>query len=291
MQRRLTWLLLSMLAVLLVLCSCGRAAQPGSLGATAAGIGTTDPPPATMSFISNWQFSTSSTIPGTPPVTIGGSLTQTGGSVSGTVHVQGSSCFDQMTMVALTGTLTGDNLSVTSKSASAQLTVTGSVTDNALTQQFSSGQFTGTYTINGGCANSDQGSVTGTKIPYIANFLNGTFTDSGGGAFDLTGDVAQDASASPEGSFGISGTATINTACFSSGTITAGTFPSGSFIIGTSASLVIVTGNGTIAFLGTLDPVTGNISGGYTVVGGTCDQAGTAVLVAASPWDYGPSRH
>jgi hypothetical protein len=44
-------------------------------------------------------------------------------------------------------------------------------------------------------------------------------------------------SASSEGSFGISGTATFGTACFGSGKIVAGTFPSGSFMIGTSVGL------------------------------------------------------
>ena len=36
------------------------------------------------------------------------------------------------------------------------MTFTGTITDNA---------FTGTYSINGGCANGDQGKVTGVKVP------------------------------------------------------------------------------------------------------------------------------
>ena len=71
-----------------------------------------------------------------------------------------------------------------------------------------------------------------------------------------------------------------------SGTITSGTFPSGSFIIGTTVTLVIDSGNSTVAFHGTANPTTGQISGNYTVVGGGCDQTGTAVLDASSPWDY-----
>jgi len=55
--------------------------------------------------------------------------------------------------------------------------------------------------------------------------------------------------------------------------------------MGTSVALAIETGNGTG---GTLNLVTGETSGDYTVFGGTCDQTGTAVLVASSPWDYGP---
>jgi hypothetical protein len=57
-------------------------------------------------------------------------------------------------------------------------------------------------------------------------------------------------------------------------------------IMGTTVALAIQTGNGTLAFLGTLHRDKGEISGDYTVSGGTCDQTGTAVLVVSSPWDY-----
>jgi rRNA maturation protein Nop10 len=142
----------------------------------------------------------------------------------------------------------------------------------------------GTYTLSGAC--TDQGNVTGIKIPFITNILSGTFTPSGGATFNVVGDVAQDSVASSEGSFGITGTVTFSTSCFSSGTIKSGTFPSGSFIIGNSVALEIGTSNGTVAFLGALNLDKNEIRGDYTVSGGTCDQAGTAVLVASSPWDY-----
>ena len=94
-------------------------------------------------------------------------------------------------------------------------------------------------------------------------------------------------SASSEGSFGISGTANFGTSCFGSGEIVAGTFPSGSFMIGTSVVLAIQTDNGTIIFVGTDTDHggIGEISGEYTVTGGTCDQTGTALL-HDDPWGY-----
>ena len=275
------WANILLLSTLLLLCGCGGGRTSGPTSGP-----TSDPPPPGVSVVSNWQFSTTSTVPGMPPVTIAGSISVSGNSVSGAVHVVGSNCFDRLTTVGLTGTLTGGNISLTSASVAGQVaTFTGSFSDPGTYQP---GKFTGTYAINGGCANGDQGNVTGVKIPYIANILNGTFTSSGGGTFDVAGDVAQEASASSEGSFGVSGTSTLTTSCFSSGTISAGTFPSGSFIMGTSVALEIATGNGTVKFLGTWDLTTGEISGTYTVSGGTCDQTGTAVLVASSPWDYGP---
>ncbi|MBZ5655444.1 MAG: hypothetical protein LAO56_09210 [Acidobacteriia bacterium] len=258
----LLWLLLGVS----LLCGCG-----------GGGARTSGPPPLFLDIAGNWQFSTTSTVSGTP-VTIAGSIKQSGSSVRGAVHVDGSNCFDRLTTMGLTGTLTGSNISLTSTSVAGQVTsFTGSITDNTLT---------GTYTINGGCADGDRGNVTGIKILTIANTLNGTFTTSGGETFDVAADVAQESRASAEGSFGVTGTVTFSTSCFSSGTITSGTFPSGSFIIGTSVALEIETGNGTVAFLGTLNQDKGEISGDYTVFGGTCDQTGTAVLVASSPWDY-----
>ena len=212
-----------------------------------------------------------------PRLTIAGSIKQSSSAVSGAVHVTGSSCFDQLTTMGLTGTLTGNNISLTSTSVSGQVTTfTGSITDSALT---------GTYTINGGCANGDQGTVTGIKIPFIANTLSGTFTTSAKATFNVEADVAQSSGASSEGSFGITGTVNFSTPCFSSGTMMPGTFPSGSFIIGESVAFEIKTGNGTVAFLGTANPSTGEITGDYTVSGGTCDQTGTGVLVA-DPWGY-----
>jgi hypothetical protein len=194
------------------------------------------------------------------------------------VHVDGSNCFDPLITVGLTGALTGGNISLTSTPVRGQvMTFTGTITNNT---------FTGTYSINGGCSDGEQGNVAGINVPIIGNTLNGTFTNSGGDTFDVAADVAQNSSASSDGSFGISGTATFHTSCFISGTIASGRFPSGSFILGTSVALVIDTGNGTLAFLGTEDLAKNEISGSYTVAGGTCDQTGTAVLVVSSPWDY-----
>jgi hypothetical protein len=56
--------------------------------------------------------------------------------------------------------------------------------------------------------------------------------------------------------------------------------------MGTTVAFEVDTGNGTIAFLGTLNPITLEAKGSYTVSGGTCDQTGTADLIAGNPWDY-----
>jgi hypothetical protein len=207
-----------------------------------------------------------------------------GTSVSGAVHVSGSNCFDRLTTVGLTGTLTGGNMSLTSASVAGQVaTFTGTFSDPGT---FLPGQFIGTYAINGGCADGEKGNATGVKVLYIGNTLKGTFTTSREVTFSVAGDIAQGSASSSAGSFAITGTVTFNTSCFSSGTMASGTFPSGSFIMGTSVAFEIATGNGAVAFLGTLNPATGEIDGDYTISGGTCDQTGTAVFAASSPWDY-----
>jgi hypothetical protein len=250
------------------------------------------PPPQGLNIAGNWQFSTTPTVAGTPAITIAGSISQSASSVSGAVHVDGSNCFDPLITVGLTGTLTGGDISLTSTPVVGQvITFTGTSTYN---------NFTGIYSINGGCADGEQGNVAGIIVASItygaaSSQLSSTFTTSGGETFDVVADVTQSSNASSEGSFGITGTATFGTSCFSSGTITSGTFPSGSYIIGASVALEIETGNGTVTFLGTANAVSlvdlasgagGQFSGTYTVSGGTCDQTGTAILSVPGKWDY-----
>jgi hypothetical protein len=270
-----------LLSALLVLCGCG-----GGGGKTSVALSSppSDPPAQGLNAAGNWQFSATST-GGKPPTTIAGSITQSGVSVSGAVHLDGSNCFDHMSTIGLTGTVNGSDISFTSTSSDGQvITFTGTIGNDAVNGTDSA--FNGTYTIKGGCANGDQGSVTGIRVPFIGNTWNGTFTTSKQETFDATGSEAESSTPSPAGSFGITGTATFGLSCFSSGTITPGTFPSASFIIGTSVALGIVTDNGTITFLGTLNPDRSEIRGAYSVVGGTCDDTGTAVLTVSSPWDY-----
>jgi hypothetical protein len=254
---------------------------------------TAQPPatPATPDIAGNWQFNALSTVPGKPPLSFAGSISQTNSTASAALHVNGSNCFNQLTTIGLTGTFTGSDISLTSTPVEGQVTtLAGTITENDYTDIF-----TGTYTINGGCGDGDKGTVTGIFI-YIDDALDGTFTTSQQQTFTVSGGLGQYSSPSLDGSFGITGTAAFSTpSCFSSSsvTITPGTLSSGSFIIGTTVGLEFDTGNGTITFLGTvnLDSYDAEfdsylISGNYTVSGGTCDGTGTAGLRVYNPWDY-----
>jgi hypothetical protein len=203
--------------------------------------------------------------------------------ISGAVHINGSNCFDPLSTAKLTGTLTGSDLSLTATSVDGQVTtLTGSISDNTLTATHLPGEFIGTYTINGGCAEGDKGNVTGVKEPSLAGNWAGDFTSETGDTNRLAVTLAQGAATS-EGIFALSGTAVFEVGtCFTSAKIMSGTFPSGSYVMGNSVSLEIETDNGVIVFLGTSGHG-GLIRGNYTLAGSTCEPAGTAYL---SPWEY-----
>jgi hypothetical protein len=263
------------LSFAVLLSGCGASHSPNlpSTPSPAQPSGT----PSIPNIAGNWQFNATSNIPGNPPLTFAGNISQTNSEVSGALHVDGSNCFNQLTIMGLTGAVSAGSTSLTSTALNGQV----------VTFTFSNTTFTGTYKINGGCDAGDQGSVTGANVSLAnADGWSGTFTSSAQKAFNAAGNFAQSTSASPEGSLGITGTATFDTPCFSAATISAGSYPAGNFILGTLVSLQIETDNGTVAFLGTVNPPTEIINGTYSVVGGTCDQAGTAVLALGGQWDY-----
>jgi hypothetical protein len=204
--------------------------------------------------------------------------------VGGALRVTGSNCVDQLTMMSVTGTVNVDNASLTATGMDGQ-----AVTFAGTFSGYAPGPtFTGTYTIKGGCATGQEGAVTGVWIPGISDLYSGTFTSSTQKTFTVWSYITQNASASSQGSFELSGTASFDTPCFAAGTIKPGALPSGSFILGTSVTLEFDTGNGTLTFVGTLNgnENDSNIVGNYTISGSTCNDSGTAVLIVESVWDY-----
>ena len=263
-----------LLSVLVLLCGCG--GGPGTSYSSPPSGPPSAPSPPGQGISGGWQLSTTSTV-GMPSLTIAGSINQSGSSITGAVHVAGGSCFDQQNTIGLTGTLTDGNISLTSESVDGQVfTFAGSITTKANFPD----TLTGTFAVNGGCANGEQGNVTGFSVGSIAGNWGGIWTTAGGGTLNASAQLAQ-ASASSQGSFGLTGTITFDDGCLKSGTIASGTFPSGSFILGTSVTLEIQTDNGTVAFLGTMEPW-GLIEGNYTVTRGPCEPSGTGYL---SPWE------
>jgi hypothetical protein len=143
------------------------------------------------------------------PLTIAGSISVSGSSVSGAVHVAGSNCFDRLTIVVLTGTLTNGNISLTSTAVNGQvITLTGSITEKIGFPD----SLVGTYAINGGCADGDQGNSTGYNVISLAGYWAGSLTGAGGQTIHWDTQLNQNRPTA-EGSFGLSGAFTFD-GCF-----------------------------------------------------------------------------
>jgi hypothetical protein len=172
----------------------------------------------------NWALSaTSATNNSGAPSSIGGNLTQSGQVVSGTVHIVGSTCFDSAEAIPVSGSINGSNLVLQVNSTSGQqVTLAATVTSTSIN---------GTYTVAGGCANGDAGTVAGNPVPSISGTWSGPVAGSGGTNVTLSIALTQATTASADGSFALTGTVTyMNSSCSTSGTITSGS------IAGTSIS-------------------------------------------------------
>jgi hypothetical protein len=161
----------------------------------------TEPPAPRV--LGDWEFNTTSNVVGNLALRFAGSIdSQTDPSkgttdFKGTLHIDGSNCFDRSTTVGFTGTATADDGSVTITASGGQMvTFTGS---------FSNVGFTATYSINGGCANGNQGKVNGSSIFDINDDWEGVFTSSAHNPFNVVVDIAQNGSSTSEGVFGLTG--------------------------------------------------------------------------------------
>src|SRR5580704_5246145 len=124
------------LSATLLFCGCGGAPGPGSAPGSPTQIPSSTPQTVTPTF-GNWQFNAASSVPGKPPLTFAGSIGQTGTAVTSALHVDGSNCFDRLTTISFTSTVTGTSTSLTSPAIDGQVII--------LTGNFSGEAFNGTY--------------------------------------------------------------------------------------------------------------------------------------------------
>ena len=243
---------LAFLAVLLAGCG-GSSSSPG--------------PTSTLTIQSgNWNISASSIA--APGVTFlaGGNLMQSGNSISGVVHIFNSTCFGQTTDVPVSGSVSGQSVTLSSPAIQGQ-TVTVSLNG-------SSTALSGTYSVAGtGCAAGDRGTVNANLVPSITGSWHGTFTSTAnpGTTVDATADLTQSATADAHGLFAVTGTVTFTgSTCFTSGTIVQ------SVLAGGALELEITTNDqptpGDIGFLAFMDnPSAANAATGlYQINAGTC---------------------
>jgi hypothetical protein len=99
------------------------------------------------------------------------------------LRVGAANCFNRPTAIGMATTLTADETSVTFTALDGQVVT---FTENS-TQRHLHRDRQQQWWMH----RRPAGRVTSINIPYIANQLNGTFTDSAQGTFNLAGDIAQ----------------------------------------------------------------------------------------------------
>jgi hypothetical protein len=133
-----------------------------------------------------------------PPATIAGSIAQSGVLINGAVRVNGSNCLDRLTTIGLTGTLTKGNVALTSTSADGQVITFGGCISKKVGFPYT---FTGTYAINDGYANGDQGNITLYGVDSITGYWAGNLTTAEGETIHWDTQLALGSTS--EGSFGL----------------------------------------------------------------------------------------
>jgi len=224
----------------------------------------------------NWSVTATSTAPTSHNLAvnvfyIGGNLTQNGSAVSGQMVVANSDCFDVSTPVAITGTVKGKAVTLTTAAFQEQVvTVTGTASDPST--------LSGTYKVTGGLCDGDSGTVTASAVPSISGTWNGlvspTGTASVQGISQATISIAmtQASTASEDGSFALTGDITYtNSSCSVNGTITTA-FVAGPYLLINATTNEQDESTGSFAFNGYLDSSSApkNFTGDYDVVSGLC---------------------
>jgi hypothetical protein len=144
---------------------------------------------------------------------IGGTLTQSGTNLAGTMYVVSSLCYSPSQTVTFTGTVKGTKITLISDSVGGEvLNVTATGTNGSLT---------GTYSIAGGTTcNGDTGTITANPVPSISATWSGPITGSGGSSVNLAIAFTQAATASADGTFALTGNVTFtNSSCSVNGTV------------------------------------------------------------------------
>ncbi len=204
---------------------------------------------------------------------IGGNLTQNGTTLTGTMYVVGSECFNSAG-VAFTGTVNGQTVALTTDSPSLAGQVI-TVTSTAA----SPSSLTGTYTVTGGCDDGDSGTVTASAAVPITGTWVGTLSNceqgkNGCANANISFDMTQATTAATDGGFPLTGNITYSdSGCSVSGTITSGEIY-GSFLVLNASTVDQNEEDGAFKYNQVLlnDPsAPASMTGSYQVTAGECD--------------------
>jgi hypothetical protein len=255
-------------AAVLIGCSNsgGSSGGSGSGGGTAADVR------------GNWQIAFTPTNSPAPISSMAGYLSESGLGAdqftTAALQAQVSGCFQDATTVPMYGETSGSFVNLASFAIEGQ-TLSINAEANA-----DGSQFSGNYSIAGGCAGGAAGTVTGTKYASLTGTFIGSITGSSP-AVTLSMSLSQDAEGTGLGTFPISGSASFNgISCFSQGTLAA---ENGS-VIGDSVTMEFTTNDSQgaeIQMTGTIDPAASTLTlSSIQINGGNCSGTlGSAALL------------
>ncbi len=225
----------------------------------------------------NWDMLGSTSNPNGASLVVGGNISQSGSTISGTVRINGvlnnAICFDTAVPVQITGTVNGQSVTFSGTTAASQ-TITANVTGTATT-------LSGTYNISGtGCDSGVSGAISGNLVPSISGTWSGTLTSNAPPrpSFTLSAPIVESTTADATGLFALTGNATFaGSPCFTTGVL----IPL-SAIVGGTADITIQNNDGSsIKLLGNMQSsaTPTHWTGIYNITGGTCNgDNGTATL-------------
>lgn len=253
-----------------VLIGCSHPGGSGSHSGSGGGSGSGSGPAVDVT--GNWQITLS---PTAPISTLAGYLSQqgTGNNEFTTAALQAhtTGCFTDATTVPMSGQTSGTDVNLSSFVISGQ-TLSLNVQANTAGNQFS-----GTYSIAGGCAGGTSGKVTGTEYAPLGGTYTGSITGSSP-AVTLSLALSQETVATGLGVFPMSGSATFTgISCFSQGTLSA---QNGS-VLGDTVTMDFTTnGSAEVQMTGTFDTAASTVTlSSIQVSGSSCSGSlGTATL-------------
>ncbi|WP_083350659.1 hypothetical protein [Terriglobus roseus] len=243
----------------------GGSGGSGSTGGS-GGSGTT---PADYIYLShNWSLTATPTKGGsTTPYTVSGVIDEQPGSnashyVTSVLQI-GSPCYDGANIVPADGSVNGARIQTSSFDVAGQVMSLDAQKDSTATH------LTGVYTISGGCANGEAGTISGQA--YAA--LSGTYVGSVAGqpGETITLNVNQELLGTGVGTFVVSGTARFSgISCFTQGTLGV----TNAYVRGGAVVLQFATNEpqgSQVSLNGTIDAAakTFNVTSG-AVTGGAC---------------------
>jgi hypothetical protein len=248
---------LAIVPLFLFICGCGSGSnQVGPLLTLTSG---------------NWQVNMVSTTNLGAVGSGGTSLSQSGTSVSGIMHLLSPPCFKPVSDINVNATVNGPTLQLTASTATGQtisVTATGSAT-----------ALTGTYTMSGTACPQDQGTFAAILVPSASGNWHGTLTSNAGGPVtQVTASLTQ-SGPDAHGFFPVSGTVTFSGGtCLASGTTSGGMAIGATYVLLVSPNPTQTIANVVIAGIMT-DPATASaFSGSYISIESACSDSGTASL-------------